>query len=131
MFGPRRRDSLCGTGGLMWHLEAWQIASKSRLWAQMSPWSLYPALCVCLILSFPNLHWTDRTFAGLSTMYHPVFGSLSLSGLVSFPAYFLASAAPLLTTDDYHCTPNSRPGQLLQHPRGGRQRWVRVHGWVD
>ncbi len=85
MFGPRRRDSLCGTGGLMWHLEAWQIASKSRLWAQMSPWSLYPALCVCLILSFPNLHWTDRTFAGLSTMYHPVFGSLSLGSSPSLP----------------------------------------------
>lgn len=95
VFCPQRRDSLCGTVGLMWHLEAWQIASKSQLWAQMSPWSLNPVLCVCLILSFPNLHWTDRKFAGLSTMYHPVFSRLWLSlSARLFPCLFSSPQRP-------------------------------------
>lgn len=63
--------------GILKHDKLLQNLGYEHRWAPGAYIQL--CVCVCLILSFPNLHWTDRTFAGLSTMYHPVFGSLSLS----------------------------------------------------
>lgn len=67
--------------GILKHDKLLQNLGYEHRWAP----GAYIQLCVCLILSFPNLHWTDRKFAGLSTMHHPVFlsfGALSLSARI-------------------------------------------------